>query len=1048
MASSPSSSSSKQSKLERIPQPRALPVLGNVPNIDPDRPLQSMMRIADELGPIYRLSLPGQDVIVISGADLVDELCDETRFRKLVHGPLVHLKPMAGDALFTAETDDPVWGRAHRILMPAFGPQSMRDYFDPMLDIAEQLVTKWARKGEKTDHDVAMEMTQLTLDTIALCGFGYRFNSFYQNELPPFVDAMVRALDESGKRTRQLPLQTKLKVMTQRQFDADIAFMNGVVDELIRERKSGATKGDRDLLSLMLAGKNPVTGEGLDDVNIRHQMVTFLIAGHETTSGLLSFALYELLRHPGALRRAREEVDAVLGQATPRFEHLSRLTWIDQVLRETLRLWPTAPAFALTPRAPTRLGGVLDVVPGDDLFVLIPTLHRDLSVWGNDADAFKPERFAPGKREAIPVNAWKPFGTGMRSCIGRPFALQEATLVLAMLLQRFELTAPKDYRLEVKETLTLKPDGFTVRVKERTNARAVAPVSVLPSAPVARPVVAVQSHGTPLTVLFGSNTGSSENFARRIAGDAQQRGYAVTVQSMDAAVEALPKAGALVVVTASYNGLPPDNAGRFCAWLDTLQPGALAGLPYVVFGCGHRDWVATYQAVPTRVDEALERAGAKRLLARGESDARADFFGDFEGWYPTLWPTVDEALGVKADAGPAGALYALTTLGSVAAQSAHSGAVVATVVSNDELAPRGRSKKHVVLELPEGTTWRCGDYLSVQPENPPALVARVARRFGLELDAVVQLSSARPSAAALPLERPISLRELLSAHVELSQPATKRQVEQLVALTRCPPERVKLEAVLADYKASVLDKRVSLLELLEDAPACALTFAGLLELLPPLKPRLFSIASSPLVDARRCALTVSVLDAPALSGRGRFQGVASTFLARASVGDRVLATVKQPNTPFRLPDSSATPMLMIAAGTGLAPFRGFLEERAAKKAAGEACGPALLYFGCDAPDVDFLYREELARWEAQGVVTVRPTFCKAPEGERVYVQHRLWEERDEVRELIGAGAKVFICGDGARMAPAVREVLGRILEAPGALTALEQSGRLVADVFS
>jgi cytochrome P450/NADPH-cytochrome P450 reductase len=197
----------------------------------------------------------------------------------------------------------------------------------------------------------------------------------------------------------------------------------------------------------------------------------------------------------------------------------------------------------------------------------------------------------------------------------------------------------------------------------------------------------------------------------------------------------------------------------------------------------------------------------------------------------------------------------------------------------------------------------------------------------------------------------------------------------------------------------------------------------------------------------QCALLVSVLDAPAWSGRGRHRGVGSSYLARAAPGQQLQVAVKQPNTPFRLPEQSR-PLVLIAAGAGLAPFRGFLEERAARKAAGEETGRALLYFGCDHRDVDYLHRDELARWEAAGVVEVRPTFCKAPEGERIFVQHRLWEEREEVRALIQGGAKVLLCGDGARLAPAVREVLSRILPMPGALAALEQSGRFVADVFS
>ena len=1030
-----------------LPSPPSVPVLGHVPLIDPEKPVQSMMKLAAKYGPVLRMKFPARDFLLVGTHALMDELSDDTRFRKLVHQPLRLLQPIGGIGLFTVETADPEWGAAHRVLMPAFGPQAMRDMFDPMLDIAEQLVVKWERQGFDKPHDVAAEMTQLTLDTIALCGFGYRFNSFYQNELHPFVDAMVRSLAEAGERTRQLPIQTKLRVRAQRQFESDIEYMNHVADALIADRKAGRTSGTRDLLSLMLEGRDPQTGQRLSDHNIRSQMVTFLIAGHETTSGLLSFALYEMTRHPDVLARARAEVDRVMGNATPRFEHLAKLTYLDQVLRETLRLWPTAPAFALTPTAPTTLRNGLEVKEGDDLFVLVPTLHRDPAVWAQP-EVFDPERWAPGNRERIPAHAWKPFGTGVRACIGRPFALQESMLVLAMLLQRFELTARAGYALDVKETLTLKPDGFQLQVRER--AQKAAPVADV-QAPVAPVVPRQATHGTPLLVLFGSNTGSSEAFARRIAGDAEQRGWAVSVAPMDSSVGKLPKAGALVVVTASYNGHPPDNARAFCDWLDGAAPGTADGLSYVVFGCGHRDWATTYQAVPARIDAALERVGAKRLMPRGEADARSDFFGDFDGWYATWWSTVDAALGVRSEPVAERSLYSLQTLTEGPVESARTlGFVPATVLENRELvdlsSPLGRSKRHVVVELPQGTAWQCGDSLAVLSQNPPSVVARVLRRFNLSADAVVQLSSARPSASTLPLHRPVSVRELLASHVELSQPATRRQVEVLAAATRCPPERVKLEALAAAHREKVLEPRVSLLQLLELAPACELTFAAFLELLPPLKPRLYSVASSPKVDARRVALTVSVLRSPSWSGNGTYEGAGSTTLERAVVGEQVWVSVRAPTLPFR-PANASVPMVLIAAGTGLAPFRGFLVERQVAKRSGEAVAPTWLYFGCDHPDVDFLYRDELRAMEGEGVVSVRPTFFKAPEGEQIFVQHRLWNERQEVAALVDSGASIFICGDGKNMAPAVKETLARILGAER-FAELERSGRIVADVFS
>jgi cytochrome P450/NADPH-cytochrome P450 reductase len=135
---------------------------------------------------------------------------------------------------------------------------------------------------------------------------------------------------------------------------------------------------------------------------------------------------------------------------------------------------------------------------------------------------------------------------------------------------------------------------------------------------------------TPLLVLYGSNSGSAEGFARRIASDARRQGFAADLDTMDGRAGQLPTAGAVVVVTASYEGQPPENAKQFVAWADGLRPGSLAGVRFAVFGCGHRDWVRTYQAVPNRVDAALEAAGATRVVPRGEADAGGDFFGDFE----------------------------------------------------------------------------------------------------------------------------------------------------------------------------------------------------------------------------------------------------------------------------------------------------------------------------------------------------------------------------------------------------------------------------------
>src|SRR4051794_28475689 len=346
--------------LDEIPGPRGLPVLGNARAVDADAPFESLLRLADEFGPIFRLVVPGGTRLIVTGPELMDELCDDARYDKKVTGGQAALRGAMGTSgLFTSDTQDPLWHRAHNILMAPFSMQAMRDYQPKMLDIADQLVEKWARLNPGEAVDVPADMTRLTLDTIALCGFGYRFNSFYRDTAHPFVEAMMRTLMESQARVRQLKVRTRLRIRAQRQLDEDQAFMNDLVDRLIAERRAQGEAGDTtDLLGRMLTGVDKQTGERLSDVNIRAQCTTFLIAGHETTSGLLSFAVYYLMKNPDVLERARAEVGQVVGNAAwPTFEQVTRLRYVRQILDETLRLWPTAPAFTRYPYEDTVIGG-------------------------------------------------------------------------------------------------------------------------------------------------------------------------------------------------------------------------------------------------------------------------------------------------------------------------------------------------------------------------------------------------------------------------------------------------------------------------------------------------------------------------------------------------------------------------------------------------------------------------------------------------------------------------------------------------------------------
>ena len=561
---------------EDFPGPHGLPFVGNIRAIDLAQPIESLMSLAREYGPIFKLTSPAGISAVVSGVDLVSEICDDDRFDKVITAGLSILAEGPVDAgLFTAHTDDPMWARAHSILMAPFSMQAMRDYMPAMIDIADQLMDKWDRLNPGEEIDVPADMTRLTLDTIALCGFGYRFNSFYRETPHPFVQAMIRVLDEAQGRLRQLPIQTRLKISAQRQFEEDQDFMAGLVDDLIRKRRAmGDAADNTDLLGRMIIGVDKQTGLTLPDENIRAQCLTFLIAGHETTSGLLSFAIYFLLDHPEYLNRAREEVDRVLGGTLqPTFDQVHELTYVRQVLDEALRLYPTASGFRRHAKQDTVIGGRRYAISEDlAMMVFSPMLHRDKSIWGEDAEEFNPDHTTPERMSTIPPNAYKPFGTGMRACIGRQFALQEAVLVLGMLLQRFELIKDPNYRLHTKVTLTVKPADLYIQVKRRAdrpidNAEPLTVSSETRAKPRPGPG---NAHHTPLAVLFGSNLGTAEGIANRVAQEGTERGYDVTLGSLDDYVQEMPAKGAILVCS-SYNGLPPDNAVKFHHWLNQAE---------------------------------------------------------------------------------------------------------------------------------------------------------------------------------------------------------------------------------------------------------------------------------------------------------------------------------------------------------------------------------------------------------------------------------------------------------------------------------------------
>lgn len=391
------------------------------------------------------------------------ELSDENRFCKHVGPDIDALRILGGDGLFTAYNDEPNWQKAHDVLMPAFSRQAMRRYHSIMFDVADQLLARWdERAGTGEAVDVSADATRVTLETIGRCAAGYPFGCFESERVHPFVEHMVAGL--KGSDSLGVLRETFLPKYFARRVERTVrhhgAQMHAIADDIIAERVTQGLGRHDDLLEMMLMSD-------LEPANIRYQLINFLVAGHETTSGALSFALYYLSQHPEIADKVRAEVAEVWGEDRgPDFEMIAKLRYVRRVFDEALRLQPTVPGYYRAARADTVLAGAHPMRTGDWVLALTMGLHRDPR-WGDDPDAFDPDRFTPERVKARPPGLYKPFGTGPRSCIGRQFALHEAVLLLALLLRRYELIADPGYRLQVAQRLTLMPKDFQLTLRRR-----------------------------------------------------------------------------------------------------------------------------------------------------------------------------------------------------------------------------------------------------------------------------------------------------------------------------------------------------------------------------------------------------------------------------------------------------------------------------------------------------------------------------------------------------------------------------------------------------
>lgn len=436
--------------------PRRVPILGDILGMDRERPNQKTLWQFSQLGPIYRRTfVGGTHLTFVGSAELLGQLLDEDTWERYNGRPIVQLRKLGGDGLFTAYNDEPAWTTGHEALIGGFTKPAMSSYHSTMRAVSDELSDVLA--GGSTEVSGLETLTnRVALEVIGRCGFGYSFGRL-DSDGGAFAEALTRSLAYSQKSS--IPVIGALG-SGKKQAAKDQATLNQIVDDVIVQRRSSQQRTS-DLLDRMLYPE--AGGPALTDEQIRNQVITFLVAGHETTGNLLAFACHYIATTQGVADQMRTERQSLIGDRPLQFEDVARLRYTRAVISEALRLWPTAPGFFRAARKDTQLGD-FSFKAGEWVFLLLLAVHRDKNAWGPDAENFRPDRFLT--RSTVKPNMYRPFGTGPRACIGRQFALHEATVILSDLVNNYDLHSA-DTELTVEENLTLRPTNVRMNFTKR-----------------------------------------------------------------------------------------------------------------------------------------------------------------------------------------------------------------------------------------------------------------------------------------------------------------------------------------------------------------------------------------------------------------------------------------------------------------------------------------------------------------------------------------------------------------------------------------------------
>lgn len=608
----------------------------------------------------------------------------------------------------------------------------------------------------------------------------------------------------------------------------------------------------------------------------------------------------------------------------------------------------------------------------------------------------------------------------------------------------------------------------------------------------------MKKSGKSLGIFYGSQTGTAEEFAGRLAKDAQRYGLkSLVLDPEECDMEELTRMGevensmAIFVVATYGEGDPTDNAQEFYEWLQNDRDD-LECLNFAVFGLGNKTY-EHFNAMGRFVDKRLEEMGAKRVFEMGEGDDDANLEEDFVRWREAFWPAVLSKYNIDIkeikrtlsscserqfklvihDDLPKDKIYSgeMNKLKSYINQRPPFDAknpFLAPVLVNHELHRAGnRSCMHIELDITGSKIkYEAGDHVAVYPTNDHDLVEKLGCILNVDLDAVISLKNTdEDSPKKNPFPCPATYRTALLHYVDIASTVKTHQLRELAEYTNVAEDKEFLlnitdstEEAKKQYQDWILVPHRHIVAVLEDLPSLRPPLDHILELLPRLQCRYYSISSSPKMYPTSIHITAVLIRWTTSTGRIQ-KGVATTWLAtkRPKEGEVPRVPIFVRKTQFRLPFKSVTPVIMIGPGTGLAPFRGFIQDRHIQKQNGKEVGSTVLFFGCRKKSEDFIYEDELNSYAEDGTLKDLHVAFSRDQEKKVYVTNLMAEHKDSIWKILDNGGHMYVCGDARNMARDVHNLLVTLVKEKSAISEKEATdyvkrlsakGRYSVDVWS